>query len=89
MTAVSMVVIAGILAALNGDVEKALPSILTVFLLAGVMQIGLGLLGLGKVYKIHTIPSSVRFYDSYWSYYFSNSNITCSWILSQRRSGFC
>ena len=39
MTAVSMVVIAGIVALNDGDVMQALPSILTVFLLAGVMQI--------------------------------------------------
>lgn len=34
MTAVSMVIIAGIFAANDGNVEKALPSILMVFLLA-------------------------------------------------------
>jgi SulP family sulfate permease len=34
MTAVSMVVIAGIIAANDGDVSKALPAILTVFLLS-------------------------------------------------------
>ena len=51
MTAVSMVVIAGIVALNDGDVIQALPSILTVFLLAGVMQIGLGFLGLGKYIK--------------------------------------
>ena len=56
MTAVSMVVIAGILAAFDGDIEKALPSILTVFLLAGIMQIGLGLLGLGKYIKYIPYP---------------------------------
>jgi SulP family sulfate permease len=56
MTAVSMVVIAGILAAFEGDVQKALPSILTVFLLAGVMQIGLGMLGLGKYIKYIPYP---------------------------------
>ncbi|HAB28794.1 MAG TPA: sodium-independent anion transporter, partial [Xanthomarina gelatinilytica] len=39
MTAVSMVVIAGILAVNDGDVTKALPAILTVFLLAGLFQI--------------------------------------------------
>ena len=44
MTAVSMVIIAGIIAANDGSVEKALPAILTVFLLAGLMQVGLGLL---------------------------------------------
>lgn len=50
MTAVSMVVIAGIIAANDGSVEKALPAILTVFLLSGLMQIGLGAIGLGKIY---------------------------------------
>ena len=56
MTAVSMVVIAGILAAFEGNVEKALPAILTVFLLAGIMQVGLGLLGLGKYIKYIPYP---------------------------------
>ena len=56
MTAVSMVVIAGIVALNDGDVIQALPSILTVFLLAGVMQIGLGFLGLGKYIKYIPYP---------------------------------
>ena len=56
MTAVSMVVIAGIVAAFDGDVNKALPAILTVFLLAGIMQIGLGFLGLGKYIKYIPYP---------------------------------
>ncbi len=56
MTAISMVVIAGILAGFEGDVTKALPVILTVFLLAGVMQIGLGFLGLGKYIKYIPYP---------------------------------
>lgn len=56
MTAVSMVVIAGIIAINDGDVSKALPAILTVFLLAGLMQIGLGLLGLGKYIKYIPYP---------------------------------
>ncbi len=56
MTAVSMVVIAGIVAAFDGDVSKAMPSILTVFLLAGFMQIGLGFLGLGKYIKYIPYP---------------------------------
>lgn len=56
MTAVSMVVIAGIVAANNGSVEKALPAILTVFLLAGLMQIGLGFLGLGKYIRYIPYP---------------------------------
>ncbi|WP_457618315.1 SulP family inorganic anion transporter [Lutibacter sp.] len=56
MTAVSMVVIAGIVAAFDGDVSKALPAILTVFILAGIMQIGLGLIGLGKYIKYIPYP---------------------------------
>jgi SulP family sulfate permease len=56
MTAVSMVIIAGIVAANDGNVEKALPSILMVFLLAGIMQIGLGFLGLGKYIKYIPYP---------------------------------
>jgi len=56
MTAVSMVVIATIIASFGGDVEKALPAILTVFLLAGLMQIGLGLIGLGKYIKYIPYP---------------------------------
>ncbi len=56
MTAVSMVVIAGIVATFDGDVSKALPAILTVFLLAGLMQIGLGFIGLGKYIKYIPYP---------------------------------
>jgi SulP family sulfate permease len=56
MTAVSMVVIAGIIATFDGDVSKALPAILSVFLLAGLMQIGLGLIGLGKYIKYIPYP---------------------------------
>lgn len=56
MTAVSMVVIAGIVAAFDGSLEKALPAILIVFLLAGLMQIGLGLLGIGKYIRYIPYP---------------------------------
>lgn len=56
MTAVSMVIIASIVAANDGDVTKALPVILTVFLLAGLMQIGLGTLGLGKYIRYIPYP---------------------------------
>jgi len=56
MTAVSMVIIAGIVAANQGNVEKALPSILLVFLMAGLMQIGLGALGIGKYIKYIPYP---------------------------------
>ncbi|WP_405384661.1 SulP family inorganic anion transporter [Maribacter sp. LLG6340-A2] len=56
MTAVSMVVIAGIIAINDGSLEKALPAILIVFLLAGLMQIGLGLLGIGKYIRYIPYP---------------------------------
>jgi SulP family sulfate permease len=56
MTAVSMVVIAGIVALYEGDISNALPTILTVFLLAGLMQVGLGLIGLGKYIKYIPYP---------------------------------
>ena len=56
MTAVSMVIIAGIIATNDGDVNKALPAILMVFLLAGLMQIGLGVLGLGKYIRYIPYP---------------------------------
>jgi SulP family sulfate permease len=56
MTAVSMVVIAAIIVANDGSVEKALPIILTVFLLAGLMQIGLGFLGIGQYIRFIPYP---------------------------------
>ncbi len=56
MTAVSMVVIAGIIATFDGSVEKALPAILTVFLLAGLMQIGLGIIGVGRYIRYIPYP---------------------------------
>ena len=56
MTAVSMVIIAGIVAIHEGSLEKALPAILIVFLLAGLMQIGLGLIGIGKYIRYIPYP---------------------------------
>ena len=56
MTAVSMVIIASIIATNNGSVEKALPYILAVFLLSGLFQILLGLFGLGKYIKYIPYP---------------------------------
>ncbi|GAB5400927.1 MAG: SulP family inorganic anion transporter [Aureisphaera sp.] len=56
MTAVSMVIIAGIIAANEGNVEKALPYILLVFLLAGLMQVVMGLVGIGKYIKYIPYP---------------------------------
>ena len=56
MTAVSMVIIASIIAVNDGDVNKALPIILSVFILAGLIQIGLGVVGLGKYIKYIPYP---------------------------------
>ncbi|MFK8037252.1 MAG: SulP family inorganic anion transporter [Crocinitomicaceae bacterium] len=56
MTAVSMVLIASIIAVNDGNSEKALPIILTVFLMAGLFQIALGLIGLGKYIKYIPYP---------------------------------
>ena len=56
MTAVSMIVIAGIIASNDGDVNKALPIILTIFILAGLMQVGLGIMGIGRYIKYIPYP---------------------------------
>ena len=56
MTAVSMVIIASIIAANDGSVEKALPAILTVFFLSGLIQIILGIIGLGKYIRYIPYP---------------------------------
>ncbi len=56
MTAVSMVIISGIIAEHNGNLEEALPAILTVFLLAGVMLIFLGVIKLGMYIKYIPYP---------------------------------
>ena len=56
MTAVSMVFIAEMLANFDGDVARALPTILAVFLLAGLIQIILGFIGLGKYIRYIPYP---------------------------------
>ncbi|WP_394748274.1 SulP family inorganic anion transporter [Spongiimicrobium salis] len=56
MTAVSVLIISGIIASNDGDVEKALPSILLVFLLAGLIQIALGFAKIGKYIKYIPYP---------------------------------
>jgi len=56
MTAVSMVIIAGIIAINDGDISQALPAILSVFVLAGLMQIVLGWIGLGEYIKYIPYP---------------------------------
>ena len=56
MTAVSMVIIAGIVASFEGDVSQALPAIIIVFVLAGLLQIVLGVLGIGKYIRYIPYP---------------------------------
>lgn len=56
LTAVSMVMIAGLIQLNNGDVAVALPFILSVFLLAGLIQVILGFVGVGKYIKYIPYP---------------------------------
>ena len=56
MTAVSMVFIADILSNFDGSISKALPLILAVFLLSGLLQIVLGIVGLGKYIRYIPYP---------------------------------
>lgn len=56
MTAVSMVVIAGIIATTEGDLGQALPIIMAVFLLGGLFQSALGLLGIGQYIRYIPYP---------------------------------
>ena len=56
MTAVSMVITSTLIAANDGSVEKALPIILAVFILAGLMQVALGFLKLGKYIRYIPYP---------------------------------
>lgn len=56
MTALSMVVIATLIASNDGDVAKALPIILGVFMLSGLIQVGLGFMGLGKYIRYIPYP---------------------------------
>ncbi|NNK81081.1 MAG: SulP family inorganic anion transporter [Flavobacteriales bacterium] len=59
MTALSMVIVAGVLQVFEGKMELALPVILAVFLLAGVFQIIMGVLKLGTYIRFipHTVVS--------------------------------
>lgn len=56
MTAVSMVVIAGIIAANEGDMSRAVPAILMVFLLSGIFQIALGFMRVGQYIRYVPYP---------------------------------
>ncbi|MDG1295824.1 MAG: SulP family inorganic anion transporter [Saprospiraceae bacterium] len=56
MTAVSMIVIAGMIATFEGDLTLALPAILAVFILSGIFQIVLGLLKIGSYIRYIPYP---------------------------------
>ena len=56
MTAVSMIMIAGVLQSHDGNIDKALPIILTVFIMAGLFQVLIGAAGLGKYIKYIPYP---------------------------------
>ena len=56
MTAISAVIITGIIATNKGDVSRALPIILSVFLLVGLVQVLLGIIGMGKYIKYIPYP---------------------------------
>ncbi len=56
MTAVSMIMIAGVLQSHDGNIDKALPIILKVFIMAGLFQVLIGAAGLGKYIKYIPYP---------------------------------
>lgn len=56
MTAVSMVVIATIIGVQDGDLNRAIPLILMVFLLSGIFQVFFGIVGLGRYIKYIPYP---------------------------------
>jgi SulP family sulfate permease len=56
MTAVSYLVITHVMQEFNGDLEKALPTILMVFFGAGIVQIIFGMLKIGKYIKYIPYP---------------------------------
>jgi SulP family sulfate permease len=56
MTAVSMIMIAGVLQTHDGNIDIALPIILTVFVMAGLFQVVIGVAGLGKYIKYIPYP---------------------------------
>ncbi len=56
MTAFSMLIISDIIAANGGSVEAALPAILAVFFLSGVIQVVLGIIGVGKYIRYMPYP---------------------------------
>jgi SulP family sulfate permease len=56
MTAVSVVVISQVIQSYDGNVEQALPSIFFIFFMAGILQVILGIAGIGKYIKYLPYP---------------------------------
>ncbi len=56
MTAVSVVVISQVIQGFDGDVQRALPSIFFIFFMAGMLQVVLGMVGVGKYIKYIPYP---------------------------------
>ncbi len=56
MTAVSVVVISQVIQGVDGDVQRALPSIFFIFFMAGMLQVVLGIVGVGKYIKYIPYP---------------------------------
>lgn len=56
MTAISTILIAGILQANDGDISRSMPIILAVFIMSGSIQILIGSLGLGQYIKYIPYP---------------------------------
>lgn len=56
MTAVSVVVISQVIQGFDGDVQQALPSIFFIFFMAGMLQVVLGMVGVGKYIKYIPYP---------------------------------
>ncbi len=56
MTAVSVVVISQVIQGFDGDVQRALPSIFFIFFMAGLLQVALGIVGVGKYIKYIPYP---------------------------------
>ena len=56
MTAISTILIAGILQANDGDLDSSLPIILAVFIMSGIIQILVGAIGLGQYIKYIPYP---------------------------------
>src|SRR5210317_1886139 len=56
MTAISTILVAGILQANDGDLSRALPIILAVFIMSGIIQVLIGAIGLGQYIKYIPYP---------------------------------